>query len=373
MKVALVHDYLVDFGGAERVLEALHELFPQAPIYTTIFLPNQLGPHRQEIESWPIKTSILQKFPFKKKLISLFRLISPWALKKFDFSQFDVVIVSATGAYTPNVIKTNPKTLHLCYCHTPPRYLYGYPTARNWRKYWWGRISGEIVNHFLRMTDYESAQNVDFFIANSQEIASRIRKFYRKKATVIYPPIDVKKFTPEITNYDYYLTGGRLARAKRIDLAIRACAKLNLPLKVFGKDFAGYGDELKALAGPTIEFLGEVSDQELPKLFANCLAYIHCSDQEDFGIIPVEVMAAGRPIIAYRSGGVQETVTEGKTGIFFDKLTVESLIEVINQSDVPVHQTAMSENCRKQAQRFSKERFKKEIFQFVEDKLKLFK
>src|SRR3989344_1952346 len=198
MKIAIVHDYIKEYGGAERVLEALHELYPEAPVYTSVYLPQFLGPHRERFEGWDIRESWVRFLPFRAKLISPLRLIATFVFRSFDFSEYDVVIVSATGAYTPNMIriknhelrikenqeqKTNdqrPKTIHICYCHTPPHYLYGYATAREWKKNPYIRVIGEIMNHFLRMVDFKSAQNVDFFIANSEEVASRIKKFYRR-------------------------------------------------------------------------------------------------------------------------------------------------------------------------------------------------
>lgn len=370
MKVALVHDYLKEYGGAERVLEALSEIYPEAPIYTSLYLPQFLGPHRKKFAGKKIITSFLQKIPLADKLISPFRLIAPLAFENFDFSEFDVVIVSATGAYNPNLIITKPETLHLCYCHTPPRYLYGLPTARDWKKHWWGRIIGETMNFFLRPIDFASAQRPDFFMANSKNTARRIEKFYRRDSTVIYPPVEIQKGegrSVKSESKSYFLAGGRLARAKRIDLAIKACNQLKLPLKIFGADFAGYEEELKKMAGETTEFLGEVSEEKKAELFANCRAYIFPAEEEDFGIAPVEAMAAGRPVIAYRSGGVMESVIEGKTGVFFNEPTVESLLQAIKSFDKLRINPA---DCRKQAEKFSKERFKKEIIVFVKAKSK---
>ncbi len=369
MKIALVHDYLKEYGGAERVLEALHEIWPEAPVYTSVYLPGFFGPHKERLKKWKVKPSWLQKIPFKAKLISPFRLLAPVVFNNFDFSDFDVVIVSATGAYCPNLIKTNPKTTHICYCHTPPRYLYGYPTAREWRKHWWGRVLGETINHFLRPVDYSAAQRVDYFIANSRNTAQRIKKFYRKEATVIYPPVD----TPEIqtgSNFgdyptrqsQYYLAGGRLARARRVDLAIKACNELKLPLKVFGRAFAGYGEELKKMAGPTVDFLGEVTEEKKAELMGGCQAFIFCNLEEDFGIMPVEVQACGRPVISLRQGGLIESVIEGKTGEFFDKPIVDSLVKVLKKFNPEKYK---KEDCFKQAKKFSKERFKREIKEFV--------
>ncbi len=369
MKVALVHDYIKEYGGAERVLETLHEVWPEAPVYTTVYLPEFLGPHRERFKDWKIVTSWFQNVPYVHKLISPLRLLSPLVFENWDFSQFDVVIVSATGAYFPNLLVLEPKTLHICYCHTPPRYLYGYPTARNWKKHWWGRMMGELLNHRLRQIDFLSYQRPDYIVANSEEVKRRIVKFYRREAEVIYPPVDVKskvksqKSKIQVKSENYFLAGGRLARAKHIDLAIEACNKLKLLLKVFGKGFADYGEELKKMAGPTIEFVGEVNDEELDELYRGAKALIYPSEQEDFGIMPVEAMAEGRPVIAYRSGGVEETVVEGKTGVFLNELSVASLIEAINK----LNRLAIKrEDCRKQAENFSKERFKKEIKKFVE-------
>ncbi len=381
MKIALVHDYIKEYGGAERVLETLHELYPDAEVFTTVYLPQYLGPHRERFADWEIHTSFLQNIPFAAKLISPFRLLAPFALKRFDFSGFDVIITSATGAYFPNRINKKKAKL-ICYCHTPPRYLYGYATAREWKKNLFFRILGETANHFLRMVDKDASKNVDYYIANSKEVAGRISKFYRREATVIYPPVDtisssgfpvsnkssnpiikklIGKLKPETRNY--FLAGGRLAKPKHIDLIVRACRELNVQLKVFGKGFAGYGEELKRLAGPETEFVGEIDDKEKMKLMAGAKAYLFAAEDEDSGITPVEAMAAGTPVIAYRSGGVQETVIEGETGLFFNELTVESLIKTINQLEKHKFEPTV---CQERAKRFSKERFKTEIQLFVE-------
>lgn len=379
MKIALVHDYIKEYGGAERVLEVLHEIYPEAPIYTTVFLPEFSGPHQGRVKSWNVRPSWFQRLPFKEKLISPLRILAPLVFENFDLREFDVVIVSATGAYNPNLIVTKPGALHLCYCHTPPRYLYGYPTAREWQKHWWGKVVGETVNFFLRKIDFLSSQRVDYFIANSKNTAQRIKKFYRRESMVIYPPVDLP--SPHLRGVKakagYFLAGGRLARAKRIDLAVEACTKLDLPLKVFGRMFAGYGEELKKKAAcppksagrrwsPKVEFLGEVSDEEKAKLFAGCLAFIFPAEEEDFGITPVEAMAVGRPVIAFRGGGYLETVIEGKTGEFFDESTVQSLINVLKRFDQKKYKP---ENCCKQAKKFNKERFKREIKDFIKEKI----
>lgn len=365
MKVAIVHDYIKEYGGAERVLEALHELWPEAPIYTSVYLPEFLGPHKERFESWNIKTSPLQMFPLKAKLLSFFRILAPTVFSEMSFNKFDVVIVSATGAYIPNTIKKG-KAVHICYCHTPPRHLYGYPTARPWRDNVARKILGHVSNHFLRMIDFKAAQNVDYFIANSQEVASRIKKFYRRDSVVIYPPVEIPKLG-KVKKKDFYLAGGRLSRAKRVDLAIKACTQLGIPLVVFGKGFAGYGEELKRIAGKNVKFVGEVDDKKKFELMAQAKAYIFPAEYEDFGITPVEAMATGTPVIALRSGGVKETVVDGKTGIFFEKPTVKCLIGAIEEFG---KLNIKSSDCRKRAREFSEERFKREVKSFVTNSLK---
>jgi len=361
MKIAIVHDYIKEYGGAEKVLEELHNLFPKAPIYTTVYLPKFLGPHRKRFKKMDIRTSVLQYIPFKSKLISPFRLLAIPIFKLWNFSKYDFVIVSATGAYQPNLINKG-KAKQVCYCHTPPRYLYGYSTARNWQKLPGINILASIANHFLRMVDFKSAQNVDLFIANSREVRSRIEKFYRKNSVVVYPPVSLSTKQKSIKKGNFYLAGGRLARPKRVDLAIRAANKLKLPLVVFGKGFAGYGKELKKIAGKTIKFVGEVSEKEKIKLMSQAKAFIFPAEEEDFGITPVEVMSVGTPVIAFYSGGVKESVIEGKTGIFFKKHSVDSLISAIKKFEkIKID----SKGCIKQSLNFSKDNFDKKIKKII--------
>ncbi len=365
MKIAIVHDYIKEYGGAERVVETLLEIWPDAEIYTTIYSPKFLGPHKNRFNNYKIHTSFLQRVPLKEKLISAFRLVGPWVFKSFDLSKYDVVIVSQAGTFvSPNIIKKSTKIIQITYCHTPPRWLYGYSTAGGWESGWKKFLKntfGEIPMNILKKIDFKAAQLPDFFIANSQEVASRILKFYKRSSTVIYPPVNIPSYQSS-QKEDYYLAGGRLARAKRIDLVVKTCTKLNLPLKVFGKEFGGYGKELETIAGPTVEFLGEISDEDKLKLMADARAFIFPSDKEDFGITPVEAMGVGTPVIAYRSGGVQETVIENKTGIFFDEPTFENLSGAIQKFQ---KMKFNSTDCINQAKKFSSARFKKEMLQFV--------
>ena len=383
MKVAIVHDYIKEYGGAERVLESLHNVFPKAPVFTSVYLPSYLGPHRPRFESWDIRTSWAQYLPFKAKLISPLRLIAPFLFSQFDFSKFDVVIVSATGAYSSNMIKKG-SARQISYVHTPPRYLYGYETARDWKKNIITRSIGHLAIHFLRIIDYKSSQNVDYFIANSQETKKRIQKFYRKDAAVIYPPVDVNSIRQKnggrnssLRKKDYFLAGGRLARAKNPDLIIRAFLKNGLQLKIFGKSFGGYGSYIKNQIANSkytnkksnIKFLGEVSDEEKDELMMNAKAFVFASADEDFGIVPVEAMMHGTPVIAHRSGVIEPSASSGQeaTGLFFDEFSIESLNTAIKKFERMKFDPSQ---ITKHAQKFSKERFEREIKAFIASKTK---
>lgn len=372
MKVALVHDYIKEYGGAERVLEELIKLFPDAPIYTSLYCPEFLGPHEDRFKAYKIKTSFLQFIPFKQKLLSPIRLLSPFAFKSFDLSKFDVIIVSQTGAYFPNVVQKGSAKL-ICYTHTPPRYLYGYKTAREIKNPVVMAFA-HVVFHFLRMVDFKASQNVDQFIANSEEVKARIEKFYRRDATVIYPPVDVSTKSQiasskqtqntkyKIQDTKYYLAGGRLARAKGIDIIVKAFAKNGKKLKIFGKGFAGFDEELRDLATKNVEFVGEVTDAERMELMQKAKAFILASFDEDFGITPVEAMSRGTPVVAFKSGGVKETVIDGVTGVFFDENTPENLNEAISKLE---SLKISPDACIKQAERFSEEKFDQKIKEFV--------
>lgn len=367
LKVAIVHDYLKEFGGAEKVVETLLEMWPNAVVHTSVCLPKYAGPNRKKVESWKVKTTFLQYIPFKAKLISMFRFVAPWIFYTFDFSKYDVVIVSATGTYTsPNFIKTKKGTLHICYCHTPPRYLYGYPVANDWKNNWFRRILlvlGQIPMHFLRILDFKGAQVPKYIIANSKEVSKRIEKFYRRTSTVIYPPVEVPETKLPIKKEDYYVIGGRVSRHKGHDIAIKAFTKLGLPLKVFGGTFASYGlDQFRKSAGKNIEFLGEIPDKEKWEVMKKAKGFVFPSEQEDFGIIPVEAMAVGTPVIALGQGGVLETVVDSKTGLFFPERTVKSLIKAIQKFEKMKFDQKV---CVARAKKFSKERFKREMLQFV--------
>ncbi len=358
MKVALVHDYLREYGGAERVLEALHEIWPEAPVYVAYYNSAALGSQGRALQGWDIRSSWLQKIPFANKLVSPFRILAPMIFESFDLSEYDLVI-SSCNVYFSKAVITKPEALHISYIHTPPRYLYGYTTSFNYKKHWWTRVGGELINHFLRLYDFEVSQRPDILVANSKNVQARIKKFYRRDSVIIYPPVDIK-IKNKKDKKDYFLTVGRLVRGKGIEIIIETCTKLNLLLKVVGQ-----GPELVNLKhASNIEFMGQVSDEELARLYAGAKATIVASEDEDFGIVPVESMACGTPVIAPKSGGYLETIIDNKTGILYE---TGHLVEALKKFQVLSFE---SQVCRKQAEKFSKDRFKKEVLELCRNYLK---
>ncbi len=374
MKIALVHDYLGEFGGAERVLLALSEMWPDAPIYTAFYRKGSSAWER--FKDKDIRVSWAHHVPaFGTKLHSPLRFLAPFIWSSFDFSHYDVVIGSSSWYITKGFVKKSKnlgrsRTIEICYCHTPPRWLYGYRTSR---QNFFAKVYGTVVGFFMRHYDFEAAQRVDYFIANSQETARRIKKFYRRDSVVIYPPIDLSPITYHLSRRNYFLVVSRLAQPKNIEIAIAAANRLGLQLKI-----AGTGPDearLRLLAGPTVTFLGFVADADLPELYAGAKAFLALSPDEDFGMTPVEAMAAGTPVIALDAGGYRESVIAGNppassgqgTGIFFDEPTAESLIVALKKF------AGMKKNwvpaCQKQAQKFKKEGFQKEIRAFVTKKV----
>jgi glycosyltransferase involved in cell wall biosynthesis len=362
-KIVIVHDYLMDFGGAERVLLALHEIYPNAPIYVSVCRKSRLGKFAAKFKNAKIIQSGFGYLPFADRLISPLRFLLPAIWGSFDFTQYDLIISSASWAVTKGFDKKKGAT-EICYCHTPPRYLYGYDTSRRFGGIMGKLVScyGLIVNHFMLQYDFKQAQKVTFFVANSEEVKKRIAKFYRREATVIYPPVEMTtgaKLTHR-SGGDYYLTGGRLTAAKNFDLIIRTFNKLGMPLKIYG---AGpLESPLKNIAKANIEFLGKISDGEMEGLYQGAKAFILAQKDEDFGMTAVEAMSYGTPVIAYRGGGYLESVIEGKTGLFFNDLDVESLSSAVNKFGKVRFKP---EDCMNQSKKFSKERFKKEMTEFV--------
>lgn len=354
-RVAIVHDYLNQYGGAERVLEAIHELFPAAPVYAAIYDPAAMP---AEYRSWDIRTSWMQKLPGWRKNFRNYFLLYPSAFESFDLSEYDLV-VSSSSAFAKGIIP-QPDARHVCYCHTPMRF--GWRTRDYVERENIGGVKNQVlplVLSWLRTWDVASSVRVDTFIANSHTVAARIRRYYGRASEVIPPPVDLPSYRP-VPPEDFYLTGGRMVPYKRIDLAVRACTALRLPLVVFG-DGRGRA-ELEALAGPTVRFVGKVDEPTLRGLYRRCRAYITAAD-EDAGIQPVEAMAAGRPVIALASGGTLETVLEGVTGRFFHEQSAAALAAALAESRLDTWDPAA---IRSHAEQFGRDRFLARLQECIE-------
>lgn len=360
MKIAIIHDYLNQYGGAERVLEVLHELFPEAPIYTSIFDPSVMP---AEYRQWDIRTSFMQRLPGVMRHHQVYMAFYPLAFESFDLSQYDVVI-SNSSAWCKGVI-TSPSTLHICYCLTPMRWVWNYREYVQRERFGKHiRLVLPVFMNWLRLWDRVTADGVDHFATISRTVAARVAKYYRRDSSVIYPPVGTKSFEISDTQDDYYLVVSRLIPYKRIDIVVEAFNRLNLPLVIIGdgRDRA----ELQSKAGPNIRFLGKVSDEEVRRHYSRCRAFLF-PGEEDFGITPVEAQACGRPVIAYRGGGALDTVIDGVTGKLFYPQTSEALVETL-QSFKP--DDFDPKVIRQNAERFDTSRFKKSLLQFVEERVR---
>ncbi|MPZ13710.1 MAG: glycosyltransferase [Chloroflexi bacterium] len=359
MRVALVHDYLNQYGGAERVLDALHELYPHAPVYTSLFDPEAM-PHRYR--TWDIRTSFLQRIPLARRFHRACFLLYPAAFESFDLAGYDLVI-SDSSAWAKGVI-TRPETMHICYCHTPMRWAWNYEeyVAREQLGAAVRRIL-PVAIHFLRKWDTSNARRVDRFIGNSRAVVARIAKYYRREAELIPPPVDTRRIQMEARPGDSLLVVSRLAPYKRVDLAVEACSRMSLPLTVVG-DGRDRG-RLEALAGATVRFVGRQSDDTVFAAMAGCRAFLF-PGEEDFGIAPVEAMAAGRPVVAYASGGALDTVVDGVTGRLFSPQTTEALIAALETLDAERFDPV---GIRRHAMGFDTRVFQERIVSYVEQAL----
>src|SRR3989338_2292179 len=363
MRIALVHDQLYEFGGAERVFRSLCNIFPKADIYTAFVDKNRLANFAPELTDRKISTSFISRIPFITRLYSPLRFLAPKIWESFDFSGNDLVI-SSSGWYMCKGLITKKPTMHISYLHHPPRYLYGYETAMEWQRYLPIKIYGNLINHFLRIWDYESSQRPDYFIANSEETRMRIEKFYRRDSIVIYPPVSIPKnikvsgFRLQVS--DYYVTVSRLQKAKHIEVLIKAANEMKFHLRIVGdgKD----RKYLESIAGTTVKFLGNISDSEFDKLYSVARAFLFASVDEEFGIAPVEAMGYGVPVIAYRSGGLIETVKDGQNGFLYDDLTASSLVQSIKRLDKMSSQQYLQMRLvtRQEAEKYSEDKFKKQ-------------
>lgn len=364
-RIALVHDWLVSPGGAEKVLLELHRLYPEAPIYTAAYVPEKFP----EFAAADVRPSWLNRIGLAKTKHQLFPLARAWTFRSLNLSNYDIVISSCSAE--SKYVRTGQRTMHVCYCHTPVRYY--------WSDYEWYRnnppfgklnwlVKGllPLMIGALRKIDYHGAQGVDRFVANSQYVQARIERYYDKDSTVIYAPVNVEQFDVSRDRDDYYLIVGRQVAYKRLDLAIDAFNELGLPLKV-----AGAGEEIakhRGRAKSNIEFLGRVPDADLPKLYGRAKAFVFPAE-EDFGIVPVEAMANGTPVVAYGVGGAAETVVEGETGTFFYEKTGSSLAAAVRKFETMKFDPDV---IRQRAERFSQAVFRREMGRFVKEQWEQF-
>jgi len=357
LNVAIVCSWLNQYGGAERVLEVVHEMYPEAPVYTSMYWPEALP---ERYRTWDIRPSFLDRLPLIKRHHQPFLPLYPWGFESLRLEGYDLVL-SITSAFAHGV-HVPPATPHICYCLTPARFLWDYDAyARREQMGRAARTLLPIVLKPLRAWDARAAAGVDHFVAISEAVQARIARHYGRPSRVIFPPVDAAAFSPSDEVDDYYLILGRLVPYRRIDLAISACNRLRLPLVIAGdgRDRAA----LERLAGPTVRFLGRVSDAERKRLLARCRAFLW-PGEEDFGIAPLEANASGRPVIAYAGGGALETVVEGQTGAFFHEQTVEALAEAIRNFDPARYDpTAL----RRRAEAFDVPHFKAELARFVDE------
>ncbi|MDI3339327.1 MAG: glycosyltransferase [Sphaerobacter sp.] len=360
-RVALVHDYLNQYGGAERVLEALHDLYPDAPVFTSIYAPDLMP---QAYRSWDIRPSFMQRLPAVHQRHQVYLPLYPLAFQRLRLDGFDLIL-SSSSAWAKGV-PTPPGALHICYCHSPMRF------AWDFRRYAERERLGSGLRRLLppllaalRRWDVATSRRVDHFIANSTAVARRIADFWGREATVIFPPVDTDGAQPVAPSQvgDYFLLVSRLVPYKRIDIAIEAFNALRLPLKIVGEGRAR--PDLERIAGPTIEFLGALSDEEKYRLYARCRAAVFPAE-DDFGIAQVEVQASGRPAIALAAGGALDTVIDGVTGVLFAPQTPAALIDAVRRFE----QVSFSpEQIVAHAARFSRARFQREIADFVTERL----
>lgn len=374
LRIAIVQYWMNGYGGAERVLEAWADIFPNAHLFAPMASERGIPP---KLRHMPLKTSFLGHVPGIKRWHRHFFPLYPYALEQFDLSEYDLVISSESGP-AKGVI-TGPRTCHICYCLSPMRYIWD--MYHEYRKAMspLTRTAFSITAHYARMWDVSTASRVDYFVAISRYVASRIRKYYRRESTVIYPPVDVAAgyISPKIE--DYYLVVSRLVPYKRVDLAIAACNRLGRRLRI-----AGTGPEygrLRKLAGPGIEFVGRLDDQSLRESYARCRALLFPAE-EDFGIVPVEAQSFGRPVIAFARGGALETAVglspgggdepAEATGVFFDEQSPDAISQAMLRFET-AESRFRPDVIRAQAEQFGIERFSADFTEFVRDKLEEFR
>jgi glycosyltransferase involved in cell wall biosynthesis len=359
-RVVLVHDYLNQYGGAEKTLEKIMELFPEAPIYTGILDLSKLP---KKFETRNIKTPamnfVLKRFP------KLFTFLMASRFEDFDLSNYDLIISDGT-AWAKSVI-TNSDQLHISYVHTPPRFLYKYSTESTLRKNILLMPLFAYLDFYLRIWDFSAAKRPDFLIANSKEVQKRIKKFYKRESIVIYPPVETSKFNEANDIRDYYVISGRLSSYKNFDLVVELFNNIEKNLIVIGTGIEE--KNLKNLAKKNIKFLGKVSNEELHEVLSHAKGYLFPVKEEDFGIAPVEALSHGTPVLAHRSGGPLETILENKDGLFFDEIDLDSLTNKFLEFDKKINENFFDrKEISERAQKFNEKYFIKNLSDFIEDK-----
>lgn len=359
MKVAIVHELLIGYGGAERVLEDILKVYSEAVVYTMIYLPDKMP---ERFRQYEIRTTYFQKIPMAEKLYKKMVPLMPGAWERLDLTEYDLVISSCNNCCKGVIVA--PYATHVCYCHTPPRYYWDmfYEYRKDSGRFMKLILPGLI--HKMRMWDRLAADRVDYFVANSEFTAARIKKYYRRESEVIYPGVHINDCEIVEEPEDYYLVVSRFVAYKRVDLAIKACNKLGRRLVIIG----GRGEaekELYKIAGDTIEFKGHLPDEEVWKYYIHAKAFLF-PGKEDFGITPVEAQSAGVPVLAFAQGGALETVIDGKTGRYFFKQTEDALIECMKSFEEQGVAYSRSE-IREHSLKFSDERFRREVEKFINE------
>jgi len=372
LRVALVHDFLREYGGAERVLEEFYAIFPQADIYTSVVYPDRLKVHWYRMHSWNIHQSWFGKIPLVRDYPSMFRFLAPYIWESMDFSSYDLVL-SSSGWFMCKGVITRADTLHISYVHHQNKFLTYYETPDSWQKSALKRMYANIVGPALRTWDYIGGQRPDVLVANSKETQRRIEKYYRRDSQVIYPPVtdpNIHLSEKIRSTSDYYVNVNRLAKPKHVEVLIQAANKLGITLYVVGqgKEY-GY---LKSIAGKTVHLLGEVSDLELGNLLFGAKGFLFASVDEDFGIAPVEALMYGVPVIAYESGGIKETVTNGEDGYLVDELSPSAFISAIRNFEKTDWET-LSKKAHRGAHRFSTGEFRSNIVHLLTEQLRSYR
>lgn len=360
-RVALVYDRINKWGGAERILLALHEIFPDAPLFTSVYNPSKA----MWANVFKVNSSFLQNIPFASNHHEYLPMLMPLAFESFSFDEYDLVI-SVTSESAKGII-AKPHTLHICYCLTPTRYLWS-----GFDNYFSNKLLRTLSKpavKYLKNWDLIAAKRPDKYIAISKEVQKRINKYYDRESEVIYPPSGILGNSFEISGkmqkqkQDYFLVVSRLVSYKHIDLAVKACNELKVPLLIIGN--GSEERKLRSIAGPTIKFIGYVDDAKLAQYYHFCRALIF-PGHEDFGLTMVETLSFGKPVIAYKAGGALEIVTENKSGIFFTMQTVEALKKAIREFEDSIFN---AQSCKKQANKFSVKAFNDNFINTVESLL----